>query len=137
MVHTRGREHSATATDIRGKEMTLKIKELMDTGEEGRVRTIGQVDEVVSQSKCQVKWEVFTVLPCQLSHEGDPAEGSVNLHVHFVPAQCLFFCSACHRCTNAFALAQGCHKTELHLTLFVCLSVFICVSVCVTVCVDA
>ena len=24
--------------------------------------------------------------------------------------------STCHRCTNAFALAQDCHKTELHLT---------------------
>ena len=114
--------------------MTLKIKELMDTGDEGRVRTIGQIDEVFSQSNCQVEWEV---LPCQLSHEGDSAEGSVNLHVHFIPAQCTFCCSACHRCTNAFALAQGCHKTELHLTLFVCLSVFICLSVCVTVCVYA
>ena len=27
--------------------------------------------------------------------------------------------STCHRCTNTFALAQGCHKTELHLTVLV------------------
>ena len=39
-----------------------------------------------------------------------------HLHVLFSPAQCAVVCSTCHRCTNAFALAEGCHKSALHLT---------------------
>ena len=44
---------------------------------------------------------------------------SVNLHTHFAPAQCAPVCSTCHRCTHAFALAQGCPQTELHMTSLV------------------
>ena len=31
---------------------------------------------------------------------------SVNLYVHFTPAQCTLVDSSCHRCTSEFALAQ-------------------------------
>ena len=34
-----------------------------------------------------MKWEVFTVLLCQLSHEVGSAEGSVTLHGHVTLAQ--------------------------------------------------
>ena len=62
--------------------------------------------EFLSQSRCQVNKEVFTVLLCQLSHEVGSVEG-----------ECTLVCSTCHACTDAFALAQSCHKTELHLTV--------------------
>ena len=39
--------------------------------------------EVFSHCGSQVKLEVFTVSLCQLSHEVDSLEESVNLHAHF------------------------------------------------------
>ena len=69
---------------------------------------------------------VSTVLPCQLSHEVSSAEGSVDLHAHFTLAQCTLVYSICHRCTDAFALAQVVPQNRV---AFDCVCVW-CVSVC-------
>ena len=48
----------------------------------------------------------------------------MNLHVHFTSAKytpVYKHLSQMHQRTNAFALAQGCHKTELHLSFLIVL----------------
>ena len=69
---------------VLGGKLKSTSKELMPIGVDSRVRTI-----------------VFTVLLCQLSHKIDSAEEECSLAKHFTPAQ------------YAFALAQGCHKTDM------------------------
>ena len=87
--------------------------------DEGRVQTISEVDEgsLLPKEPPGEVGSVYSLWPCQLSHEGQPAVEEVSIcNAHFVPALCAPVCSTCRRCTNAFALAQGCHNTEFHVS---------------------
>ena len=61
--------------EVLGDKLESTSKELMDTGDAEFESLAKMMEEVFRQSRCQVNWEVFTVLLCQLSHEVDLAEG--------------------------------------------------------------
>ena len=98
--------------DVLGHKLKSTSKELMD------IDVGGQVDEGSFWSRCQVKWEVFAVLPCQVSPEVDLAEGVWSIVMYTSPCT-VRACLSVGLVTDAPTLSRWLRvviKTELHLT---------------------
>ena len=73
-LHNRIRTSHQWLKEVLGDKLESTSKELMDIGDAEFESSAKLMEEVFRQSRCQVNWEVFTVLLCRLSHEVDSAE---------------------------------------------------------------
>ena len=94
---------------------------------QGRVRIGEHMAKECNVSYDRVFASVTVIFVVSLGAKQAQAEGSVRLHVDLtLLLSCTFLslvtellCALDHS-SNALALAQGCHKTELHLSVSVC-----------------